>query len=78
MGDKWSAQWVEVGTGNNRGDIPSTGIYITVSIILHSGLLKMRRLVLLDTSLWVAVLRMDFVEFLSRHSPQVPAEHVYT
>jgi len=34
-----------------RGDIPSAGAYITVYIILHSGLLKMRRLVLLDASL---------------------------
>lgn len=38
----------------------------------------MRRLVLLDASLWVAVLRMDFLEFLPRRLPQVQAEHACT
>ena len=69
---------MEVWTGNNRGDIPSAGACITVYIILHSGRLKIRRLILPDASLWVAVLRMDFLEFLPWRSPQVQAEHACT
>lgn len=54
---------MEVWTGNNRGNILSALIYNTISIILHSVLFKMRKLFLLDTSLWTMLLRVVFLEF---------------